>query len=75
MTKVIIIIALLLPFLGAGLYLYRQVKKAGRNESNLEAEQKANKGLKNENDKLSNRPRTVSDRIKRLQNWRKSLSK
>jgi hypothetical protein len=71
----IIIIALLLPFLGVGLYLYKQVKKAGRNESKLEAVETANKGLKNENDKLSDRPRNKSDRVKRLQSWRDSLPK
>jgi len=75
MTNIIIILALFLPISGIGLYLFLQVKKAGRNESEIKHVKNTNEGLKDENEDLANRPRNLADRTKRLQQWRDKLPK
>ena len=75
MTSVVLILALLIPLVSAGMYLLWQSKKAGRNESDLKHSKNANEELNNENEDLADRPRNLSDRTNELQEWRDQLSK
>ena len=75
MTNIIIILALL-AFLGSvATYLFLELKKAGRNEANIKHTEQVNESLSDENTDLANRPRSLFDRVKRLQQWRDQLPK
>ena len=75
MIKLIVILGLLLSLGYAGIYFFRRAKKAGQNEQELEHTKQVNEGLKDENEDLASRPRTLSDVKRRLQQWRDKLPK
>jgi cell shape-determining protein MreC len=75
MIKLIVILGLLLSLGSVGIYFFRRAKKAGQNESDIKHVKNANEGLKDENEDLASRPRTLSDVKHRLQQWRDKLPK